>query len=109
VYVREVPVRPHNVAFLLSDAELTALDKLVREDQSNRSNVLRGILCDAAGIKLVQGDVEPVVRLDTKTDMRRDWQRGRHSSYSLAVKFGVSQSSAARRIRAWRQREGSNG
>jgi hypothetical protein len=100
--------RPHLVAFRVSDAELAALDSLVRAERTNRSDVLRALVCDVAGVDVETGEDAPRHYLTPTTEaaMRRDWEQGRHTTYSLAEAWNVSQTSAAVRIRAWRGESG---
>ena len=98
--------RRYLVGCWLSADELQHLDSLVRAERSNRSEILRSLL----GQRQPTCDDAPrhYLTATTESAMRLDWQRGRHTTYSLAERWNVSQSSAATRVRQWRQREGSN-
>jgi hypothetical protein len=104
----QVSPRPHLVAFRVSDAELAALDSLMRAERTNRSAVLRALVCDVAGVDVETGEDAPRHYLTPTTEaaMRRDWELWRESSYALAERWNVSQTSVAVRIRAWRGESG---
>jgi hypothetical protein len=92
--------RPHAVCVWLNRDELSRLDALVRAARSNRSAVIRGLLGEAEA-----SDDEPRHYLPPEHEaaMRRVWERGLDSTYSLAATFGCSQTSVAVRTKQWRR------